>query len=196
MARYANKRIGILGGTFNPVHNGHTHIAGYALKKLRLDKIVFIPAYIPPHKKICGNAKTSDRLRMLKAATKGRKKFIVSTYEIGKKGKSYSIRTARHFKKRYSRGAELFFIIGSDSLRGIGKWKDLEALERLVQFVVVPRSGFGRLKEREGYTFLRVPKKNISSTEIRRRVKKGEPIRSLVPRVVARHIKRKKLYHA
>ena len=82
MGKSVSKRIGILGGTFNPAHNGHLHIAGCALKKLRLDKVIFVPAFIPPHKKIAPGVTTKDRLRMLGLALAGKKKFEVSQYEV------------------------------------------------------------------------------------------------------------------
>ena len=88
MGRSASKRIGILGGTFNPVHNGHLYLAGKALAKLRLDKVIFVPAFLPPHKKIYGRISASDRIRMLRLAIDGKRKFAVSLYEIKKTGKS------------------------------------------------------------------------------------------------------------
>ena len=95
MGRSEDKQIGILGGTFNPIHTGHIYIALRALNALHLRKIIFVPTYTPPHKKIHGNAKTKDRIKMLRLALCGRKKFAISLYEINKKERSYSIKTAK-----------------------------------------------------------------------------------------------------
>jgi len=184
-------RIGILGGTFNPVHNGHLHIAGEALKKLSLDRVVFIPAHIPPHKKIKGNATASDRVRMLKSALKKRKRFSISLYEIKKKGVSYSVDTLKYFRKKYGKSTELFFIIGTDWSGGLKGWKKAEQLSRLATFIAVPRPGFKRKKV---IKTLRIAQKDISSSEIRKRVKNGKSVKNLIPKSVAKYIYRKKIY--
>lgn len=187
-------RIGILGGTFNPVHNGHLHIAREALKKLRLDRIIFIPAYIPPHKKIYDNAKTGDRQAMLRLATRGEKRFGVSLYEIRKKGKSYSIKTVRFLKRRYGEKARLFFLIGADSLKILTRWKDITSLLRLAQFAVVPRPGFTMRSEIPGILKIYIPKKNVSSTKIRRLLHEGRSVKRLLPQKVYAYIKSHKIY--
>ena len=177
MATSANKRIGILGGTFNPVHNGHLYIAEQAIKKFRLDRLIFVPVYMPPHKKISDRIAIKDRLNMLRLAARKNKKFSISNYEIKQKGKSYSIKTARFFRRKYGSKTEFFFIIGRDSLRGLKKWKDIKELRKIVKFACFPRT-----------------KGDISSTEIRRRLKKGDPIDNLVPREVSKYIEENKLY--
>lgn len=194
MARSAHKRIGILGGTFNPVHNGHLHLATHALKKLRLNKVIFIPAYIPPHKKIYDKVKTSDRLRMLRLAAKGKRRFAISEYEMTRKGTSYSIRTAKFLKAKFGKNAKLFFLIGADSLAGLKKWKGIDALMELLQFVAFSRPGFGMKRGLKGVIKLAIPKKNVSSEKIRRLVRKGRPIGGLVPGNVLLYIKKKGLY--
>ncbi|UCD55099.1 MAG: nicotinate-nucleotide adenylyltransferase [Candidatus Omnitrophota bacterium] len=194
MDKSANKRIGILGGTFNPVHNAHLHIAKQALKKLHLDKIIFIPAYIPPHKKIYGNITATDRIHMLRLAIKSEKRFAISLYEIRKKGKSYSIKTIRFLKKKYGKRTGLFFLIGADSLKGLPGWKDAGGLLKLAQFVVVPRPGFAVKNRVPGILKIDIPKKDISSTKIRRLLREKEPIKRFVPKRVYRYIKEHKLY--
>ena len=194
MDKCVNKRIGILGGTFNPVHNAHLHIAKQSLKKLRLDKVIFIPAYMPPHKKIYGNVATNDRIRMLRLALKDEKRFAILLYEIRKKGKSYSIKTIRFLKRRYGKRARLFFLIGADSLRGLPRWKDAGGLLRLAQFVVVPRPGFAMRSPAPGILKVYIPKKDISSTKIRRMLKEGKSIKAFVPEKVYRYIEEKELY--
>lgn len=187
-------RIGILGGTFNPVHNGHLYIAGQALKRLALDKVIFIPTFIPPHKNIKERINPVDRLHMLKGAIRGKRRFSVSLYEMRKKGTSYSIRTVKYLKKRYGKNTKLFFLMGADSASGLGKWKDAFKLLRLLQFVVVPRKGFKINVAFPGVRALMLPKKDISSIKIRKLVSSGRSIKRLVPACVRKYIKRKKLY--
>lgn len=187
-------RIGILGGTFNPVHNGHLHVARHALSKLRLDKIVFIPVYSPPHKKLSGNAAPSDRIRMLRLATRKEKRFVLSLNEIEKKEKSYSVKTARALRKKYGKKSAIFFLIGADSQRGLSKWREIDKIMKLLRFVVVPRRGFPLGRRSGKVVRIRIPEKNISSTEIRMCAKKGRAIRRLVPEDVAAYIEKKKLY--
>ena len=187
-------RIGILGGTFNPVHNGHLHIAKESLKKLRLDKVVFIPAYIPPHKKVSGDIAAGDRLKMLRAALKNKKDFVISSYELKQKGRSYSIKTAKHLKKKYGACAKLFFIIGSDSLKGLGKWKNIKGLRKILQFAVVPRPGFRMRAAGRAILKINIPKKDISSTRIRNLIKSKGSAKAFMPKEVHDYIKRKKIY--
>ena len=194
MGKYENKRIGILGGTFNPIHNGHLHIAKQILKRLHLDKIIFVPVYIPPHKKIRGNATTSDRLQMLRLAVGGKKRFIISLYEIRRKDKSYSVKSARFFKKSYGKKTKLFFLIGADSLSSLKKWKNISSLLKLVQFVVVPRPGFKMKCGSLDILKINVSGKDISSTRIRRLIKNQKPVARLVPKKVYLYIKKRKLY--
>jgi len=194
MAKYASKRIGILGGTFNPVHSGHLHMAGCALKKLRLDRVIFVPAYIPPHKRIHPGATAKDRLRMLRLAVSGKRKFEVSRYELRKKGTSYSVRTVAHLAKKYGKNTKLFFLIGADSVPGLSKWKDIGRLRKIVSFAVAPRAGYKISRSRPGIIKLKMPEKDVSSTAIRRLVKKKKGISSLVPAEIRRYIQGKNLY--
>ncbi|OGW74994.1 MAG: nicotinate (nicotinamide) nucleotide adenylyltransferase [Omnitrophica bacterium RBG_13_46_9] len=187
-------RIGILGGTFNPIHNGHLHVARQALKKLCLDKVVFVPAKIPPHKKICGFATIEDRLRMLRLAICGEKRFAISLYEIRQWGKSYSIRTVRYLRKRYGKGATLFFLLGADSIGGLKKWRDIESLSELVEFVVFTRPGFAIDGGFPKVLRVDIPGKDVSSTRIRRLAGKGGHLGRLVPKKVKAYIENAGLY--
>jgi nicotinate-nucleotide adenylyltransferase len=187
-------RIGILGGTFNPVHNGHLYIAGQALKKLGLNKVIFIPTYITPYKKISGNAHPSDRLRMLRLAIRGKRHFSVSEYEIRQKGTSYSIKTARFLRRKFGKKAEFFFLIGADSLRELGSWRDIGKLLGLLRFVAVSRPGFAIKAGYAGIARLRLKGRNVSSSGIRKLVKRSKPIRRFVPSRVCRYIADKGLY--
>ena len=194
MGKSVSKRIGIFGGTFNPVHNGHLHAARQALKKLRLSKIIFIPTYISPHKKISGGATVGDRLRMLRLATGENSRFSISLYEIKAKGKSYSVKTARFLRKRYGKRAELFFLIGADSLAGLSRWKEPSRLFKLLRFAAFARPGFKPGKYPPNILKVQVPGMKVSSTAIRRLARSGKSVRGLVPHKVFRYIEKRKLY--
>ena len=187
-------KIGILGGTFNPVHKGHLHIAGLALKKLTLDKVIFIPTFIPPHKTVNASVGASDRLRMLRLAVGKKKGFEISTYEIKKKGKSYSIQTALYLTRKYGKDAKLFFLIGSDCLRGLCKWENIKKLMHLVQFIVIPRPGHKTLSVFGNIRRISIPMSSVSSTKIRRVLRKNKSASDFLPNMVYRYIRRKKLY--
>jgi len=194
MGRYANKRIGILGGTFNPVHNGHLYLARQAICRLRLDKVVFVPAYIPPHKKIRNKIKAKDRVAMLALAVKKNSKFSMSQCEIKKKGTSYSVNTAVTLRKKYGKHAKLFFLIGADSFRGLKKWKDIGKLLKIVNFAVFSRPGFPLALKLPGVYRIKMHGKRISSTEIRRLAFEGRSFGRFVPGAVSRYIKKRRLY--
>jgi len=187
-------RIALLGGTFNPVHNGHLYIAEKVLENLKPDRVIFVPTYITPLKKPARLAAASDRLRMLRAAIRNRKKYALSDFEIKKRRKSYSIETARHIKRKYGSRTEIFMIIGSDALKALGRWKDIGKLSKMVRFVVLPRAGFPAKVPFANAIKLDVPVKNISSTDIRRRVRSGKRISHLVPGEIRRYITRHGLY--
>ncbi|MBU1912785.1 MAG: nicotinate-nucleotide adenylyltransferase [Candidatus Omnitrophica bacterium] len=187
-------RIGILGGTFDPVHNGHMYLAEKICKKLSLDKLIFIPTYIPPHKKGVKVTQARHRYNMLKLAVSGSKIFKLSDMEIKRKGRSYSVETLRRLSRRYGRKAEFFFITGSDSLRELDKWKNLEEILKLCKFVVVERPGFKAKKLPAGLIYLKVNAKDISATEIRNRIKTGRHPAGLMPRMAECYIHRNKLY--
>ncbi|MBU4312867.1 MAG: nicotinate-nucleotide adenylyltransferase [Candidatus Omnitrophica bacterium] len=187
-------RIGILGGTFDPVHNGHLHLAREVSRKLKLSKIIFIPTYLPPHKQGAGIATAMHRCNMLRLATRNRKGFQVSGIEIKRKGRSYSVETLRQLKKRYGARQELYFITGSDSSRY--RWKNLSEILRLCRFIVVKRPGFSIKTASPRLITMDIKARDISSTDIRRRVKRGLAITNLVPKAVALYIDKHGLYLA
>ncbi len=187
-------RIGILGGTFDPVHNGHIYLAEKACQKLAFDKVIFIPSYLPPHKKGIKVTPAKHRYNMLKLAISGNKKFKISDMEIKRKGMSYSVETLRRLRKRYGHKAELFFITGSDSLRELDKWKNLKDILKLSKFVVIARPGFTIKQYYKDFIFLRINAKDISATDIRKRIKTGKHVTGLMPQKTARYIQRNKLY--
>jgi nicotinate-nucleotide adenylyltransferase len=188
-------RIGILGGTFDPIHNGHLYLARKVLAKLRLDKVLFIPTYLPPHKTDIEISPAKHRYNMVKLAIKNNKKLGISDIEIRRKGRSYSVHTLRQLRKKYGEGAEIFFITGSDSLKELEKWKDLEEILGLCKFVVVERPGFFIKRACRKFIILRINAKNISSTDIRTKVKTGLSVNRLVPSTVAMYIEKHSLYN-
>lgn len=187
-------RIGLLGGSFNPVHNGHIAIAKAALKELDLDRVLFIPVYIPPHKGAEGLIDAQGRYRMLELAAEKEPKFEISRYEIDKKQVSYSIDTLRYLKGAYPTGTEFFFLIGSDSLNELDTWKDIEQLKRLCRFAVCHRPGFDTDEGAAGIVKIEMEPFDISSTQIRSYVKEGRPIKGLLPEKVEEYIEGKRLY--
>ena len=186
-------RIGILGGTFDPVHNGHIYLAKKICQKLSLDKLIFIPTYIPPHKKGIKVTQAKHRYNMLKLAVSGNKIFKLSDMEIKRKGRSYSVETLRRLRKKYGQKTELFFITGSDSLKELDKWKNLPEILRLCKFVIVERPGFKINRNLNGFILLRINAKDISSSDIRNRIE-SKPVKSLIPAKVKAYISRHKLY--
>ena len=187
-------RIGILGGTFNPIHIGHLILAEEALVKLNLDKVVFVPTYMPPHKSVEGNIKPADRLKMVELAIADNPAFAVSDYEVGSKKTSYSIETLKEFRARYGEDAQLYFITGSDLLKDLFSWKNVNDIFKMSKFIVANRPGYP-VKEvpKEVETVVITPIE-VSSEDIRRRLKAGRSIRYLVPEKVRGYILEHDLY--
>jgi nicotinate-nucleotide adenylyltransferase len=189
-------RIGILGGTFNPIHLGHLLIAQDALEATGLDRVLFIPASTPPHKPLDGNARATDRQRMVKLAIAGDLRFVLDDREIRRGGKSYSVDTLTELRRRYPR-ADFYFIIGADSLGELHLWKDARQLVKLCQFIAVTRPGYRPKPARLPglrYRLLDTHPCAISSCDVRQRLRRGQTVRYLVPAAVARYIERHKLY--
>ncbi len=205
MAEAKNNRIGILGGTFNPVHLGHLALARGAVKAFGLEKVLFIPSAKPPHKKPGALAPVKHRMAMLKLAIKGKPGFEISDIETRRAGPSYTIDTITRLKKK-NPSADYYFIIGSDSLRELHTWKRIRDLLKLCTFITFTRPGKGgpgRIKNtRLGPArtcelmrhFMPGRMPDISSSAIRRRIAEGKNIRYLVPQAVAEYIAAKALY--
>jgi nicotinate-nucleotide adenylyltransferase len=187
-------RIGILGGTFNPVHIGHLMLAEEACEKLKLDKVIFVPTFIPPHKDVDAGVKAEDRLAMVRLAVADNPAFEVSSFEIESKKKSYSIDTLKEFRHLYGQNSQLYFITGSDSLKDLFSWKDLNDIFKISKFIVANRPGYP-VKEvpKEVETVVITPLE-VSSADIRKRIKEARSIRYLVPEKVRNYIIKCKLY--
>jgi len=186
-------RIGILGGTFNPVHIGHLILAEEAREKLGLERIIFVPTALPPHKDDSNIASPADRLKMLKLAVASNKFFKVSDIEIKRQGRSYTIDTLKEFKARYSRD-ELYFIIGSDLLKYLSDWKDLNQILQMVKFIVATRPGYPLEQIPPYIQTLPIRAVDVSAFEVRQCVAQNKSFGYLVTDKVFDYIKRKKLY--
>ncbi|MDD4899960.1 MAG: nicotinate-nucleotide adenylyltransferase [Candidatus Omnitrophica bacterium] len=186
-------KIGILGGTFNPIHIGHLILAEEVREKLGLDKVIFVPTYLPPHKDNSDIARAQDRLQMIKTAIAGNKYFEVSDLEIRRNGRSYTIDTVNELNKLYGRD-ELYFITGSDLLKYLEEWKDLNEIIKLVKFVVATRPGYPLEKIPSYISTVAIRAVDISAFEIRSCIKSGNSFRYLVPEGVLKYITKRKLY--
>lgn len=186
-------KIGILGGTFNPIHIGHLILAEEAREKIGLDKIIFVPTYLPAHKDISDIAPAAHRLKMVKGAIAGNRYFSVSDVEIKRDGRSYTIDTLRQLKKEYPHD-DLYFIIGSDLLRYLAEWKDLDQIIQMIMFVAATRPGYPLEDIPSHISTVPIRAVDISGFEIRQAIKENKSFRYLVPDSVFKYIKKNKLY--
>jgi len=186
-------KIGILGGTFNPIHIGHLILAEEAREKLALDKVVFVPANLPPHKDSSDIAPASSRYSMIKDAIKSNRYFSVSDLEIKRDGRSYTIDTVKNFKNIYPKD-ELYFIIGSDLLKYLDEWKDLAEITKIVKFIAATRPGYALERIPTYISTLPIRAVDISGFEIRQAIKDNKSFRYLVPDAVFKYINKKRLY--
>ncbi len=185
-------KIGILGGTFNPPHIGHLILAEYVRIELGLNRIIFIPCNIPPHKLDNEYLPADTRIKMLKSALGRYRQFSVSPLEVNRGGVSYTSDTLVELKKRFPKD-KFFLIIGSDLYKDLSLWKDSDSLSKMAEVVVVMR---GKVKKnrRRGFVFISMPKINISSSSVRGMVRKGESVSCFVPYGVDRFIQEHRLY--
>jgi nicotinate-nucleotide adenylyltransferase len=183
---------GLLGGSFNPVHNGHLAVAARVAEALKLDRILFIPTAVSPLKDARDLAPAEDRLAMVRLAVRGEPRFAAGDLEVRRGGVSYSIDTVRQLRRRTN--ARFYLIVGEDAARQFPRWKEIEELGRRVRFVLVARPGHRAGRGMPKHHRVRAPLLEISGTEIRRRVRKGLSLRGLVPEAVERYLRRKGLY--
>ena len=196
------KRIGIFGGTFQPIHNGHLLLAEHALKALSLDSVLFVIDRIPPHKEISGGANTEERVALLNLALEENNSFIPETMELKREGKSYSFDTLTELHERMPE-SDLFFLMGSDMLRSFTTWYNPEGISKLATLVCTERAGQNGgeaetaidLEHRYGTSVILLDSvSDLSSTEVRNRVYNAIPIDGLVPPSVAHEIYYRGLY--
>lgn len=188
-------KVGLLGGSFSPPHLGHLIVAQEVFLTLNLDKVLFIPAHIPPHKH--ARVSSRERYEMTRIAISGNPRFEISDIEMKRGGKSYTVDTLKELRSLF-REAEFYLIMGVDEFAEIKTWRDPEKIFNLSRVVVVARPGYEMAEVeqrfREKFIQVRVPLIGISSTDIRKRVKKKKSIMYLVPPGVEEYIKQKGLY--
>jgi nicotinate-nucleotide adenylyltransferase len=212
-------RLGLFGGTFNPIHNGHLRAGVEIREAFDLDRVLYLPAAVPPHKEVRGLLPFAERLRMVRLAVTGQPHLKASDAERKNPGKSYSIRTVQYFHRAFPGNLELYFIVGLDAFLEIPSWKEYRRLFTLCHFIVIDRPGYSRrhLAEflyreispdfqsypRQGryvhpggnsVFFKPVTRLEISSTFIRRLLREGRSPRFLVPEAVEEYLLKKGFY--
>ena len=210
-------RIGLLGGTFNPIHFGHLHIAEEVLKDCRLDQIWFVPTCRPPHKQLASEVSFFHRMTMVKIALKGKPKFLACDIEGQRGGISYSVETLQQLHEKFPQH-EYFFIMGLDSFQEIALWKDYPRIFELAHVVVTARPGFSgsllellpvaiadrfcydsdskKLRCDTGFSLITVAHTclDISSTDIRQQLSMNQEVGEMVPAAVIDYINAHGLY--
>ncbi|SDY50594.1 nicotinate-nucleotide adenylyltransferase [Evansella caseinilytica] len=189
------KKVGILGGTFDPPHIGHLLMAEEARMQMSLDEIWWMPNYLPPHKEKVSNTSNDDRLAMVNSMVGLHESFRLCDVELRRTGPSYTADTMDVLTKRY-KDIQFFFIMGEDSLETLDQWHESERLKSLVSFIVIPRPGYRRPRENvsDGITVIDAPAVDISSSDIREAVAAGNMNRFLLTKEVYHVIKERRLY--
>lgn len=199
------KRIGILGGTFDPIHNGHVGLAEDAMRQAGLEKVLLIPAKLQPFKLDKQVTEGSHRLEMARLAVAGISGLEVSDHELRQERISYTYMTLRDIQQQEGPGARLYFITGTDAFLKISTWKHAETMLRTHSFAVGSRPGYreeelsqciAELKSVYNTDIVKIQnrKRDISATEIRQRLETGKSLQGLVPKAVERYIKQHGLY--
>lgn len=190
-------KTGIFGGTFNPPHAGHLIVAEYVREKIDLDRVLFVPSAVPPHKQDVDIVEAHHRLEMMQCAVQGNRYFEASDIEVRRGGVSFTVETLEELKRLHP-DDKLYLLIGMDNLVQLDTWKMREKIVELAEVVAMTRPGFRgedlRTKNKHDIVLCQVPEIGISSREIRRRVKSGKSIRYLVPGSVEAYITKNHLY--
>ncbi|MGI9185108.1 MAG: nicotinate-nucleotide adenylyltransferase [Solirubrobacteraceae bacterium] len=194
--------MGILGGTFNPPHLGHLVCAQEAYREFGLDRVILIPARIPPHKPVEHEPGADHRLELCRRAVAGDERFAVSELELGREGPSYTVDTLQELTTQAPQ-TEFVLIVGGDIAAGLPQWREPERVLELATLAIAKRRGTARfsvdaalevLPGGERARFFSMPRIGISSTMVRRRIRTGQPIRYLVPDAVSDYIAEHRLY--
>lgn len=194
-------RLGVLGGTFNPPHIGHLIAAQEALAQLSLDRVLFVPAGVPPHRAVEHEPGAEARFELTELAVAGDERFEASRIELDREGPSFTVETLRQLAA--AGDDELFLLLGGDQATALPKWREPEEVLRLATVVAFERTNWSRegigltiarLRGARGVLYLDMPRIQVSSTLVRRRVREGRPIRYLVPDGVWRYIEEHRLY--
>jgi nicotinate-nucleotide adenylyltransferase len=191
------RRIGIMGGTFDPIHHGHLVAASEVADRFGLDEVVFVPTGVPWQKGDVTVSSAEDRYLMTVIATASNPRFQVSRVDIDRDGPTYTVDTLRDLRAEYGPKTQLYFITGADALEKILSWKDTDQMFGLAHFVGVTRPGFELSAAHlpaDAVTLVEVPAMAISSTNCRERVAAGKPVWYLVPDGVVQYIAKRRLY--
>jgi len=199
------RRIGIMGGTFDPIHYGHLVAAAEALEEFELEQVIFVPTGQPPHKQPELVTDASHRYMMAVLATVNNERFAVSRIEIDRPGPSYTVDTLLELQRRYGPDTDLYFITGADAMSQILQWKGGASLFEMCHFIAATRPGYALMtfkkalgpvyeKYKDRIHPLQVPALAISSTDIRQRIRQGRSARYLVPDPVWHYIVKNGLY--
>lgn len=195
-------RLGILGGTFDPIHLAHLMLASEALHQLSLDQVLFIPSSIPPHKQNGTFADAQQRLCMTELAIQGESAFQVCDIELQRSGPSYSVDTVAALRETLAEHDEIYFIIGWDAFKMLDSWRNPHRLAELCLFAVAGRPGAGVIDNSrypescppERVHHINTPQMSISSTDIRSRIQNGRPYHYMLPEAVYRYIRQNDIY--
>lgn len=199
-------KIGIMGGTFNPIHQGHLQMADAALKQAKLDQIWFMPSKLPPHKRTMDILDEKDRSEMIRLAIRQKKAFVFSDFELQREGITYTAETLRLLQNLHPEH-QYYFIMGGDSFFQLETWYLPQEIMKRAVILAVSRDGIkeaemrkqaGELKRKyqADIQLLHMPKADISSSEIRTRLQRGESVRDLVPEPVREYIIEQGLYQS
>jgi nicotinate-nucleotide adenylyltransferase len=201
------RRWALFGGTFDPIHLGHTAVAQSAGEQIHADRVVFIPAKCSPLKGFFPNASDEDRLAMIRLALRENKAFEVSDWELGRAAPSYTLDTVRHFQSLYGPSTTLHWLIGADTVNDLMHWYKIEELIDVCNLTIMYRGGYEAPTfekyasvwgperiEKLRANVVRTPSIDISSTEVRRRLRAGEDVRGFIHPDVIDYIRRHSLY--
>jgi nicotinate-nucleotide adenylyltransferase len=186
-------KIAVLGGTFDPIHNGHLFLAEQVLT-LGYERIIFVPSFKPAHKQVGAKDQPALRLEMTRLACAGRQEFIVEDCEILRKGTSYTIQTIGCLMRKYDLTGKPGLIIGDDLVAGFGRWKKAEELRKAVTVIIAHRVSEGKLPFAGDYLYVENSILPVSSSEIRQRIAGGKAYRYLIPEAVYGFIRSRGLY--
>lgn len=188
-------KLGVYGGTFDPIHLAHLILAEFACEKLDLTRLLFIPSYLPPHKLDANITPAKHRCKMLELAIKGNNRFELCDYEVARGGASYTVDTLEYVKNKYAiEKRDLFLLIGADNMGDFHRWKEPQRITEIAQVVVAGRSHFDSKNSRFASILLHSPIIEISASLIRENVRKGKSITYLTPPSVEEYIYSNRLY--
>jgi nicotinate-nucleotide adenylyltransferase len=184
-------KVAIFGGTFNPIHYGHLLLAESAREQLALDRVVFIPANLPPHKRTAHVVSGEVRLELIRLAIRDQPAFVVSDIELQRPAVSYTLETIKILRRQLPE-AKLYLLIGQDMLSV--RWLGWDEIKRLATVVVAQRPGAKAPRREKGLKWMTMPQVEIASSEIRARLRAGRSIRYLVPPAVERYLRQHRVY--